>query len=272
LTHGANRAQALVLADKEAKMATAVVEMPIMADVVQCPICSEYMHGAIYQCGAGHVLCHNCRHRLTQCPVCRAPLTDIRNRVLEHMAESIRAGAVIRLPDTPSSMSSAASALTPTVAGSGRESGSHSRNSSLPSFTFALPNAGDGSDGHSRTPSVSTTTAPLAASSATTSRRPAGHHRRNSSIGGLVNGRRIKAPSKETLARLAGATVIVPGKKQSRRGKTKMNIHGHAHSTNTDIDNLTTDDDHPNDHTDTKRSRRRPKDAYTTCHLNRTCM
>lgn len=60
------------------------------------------MHGAIYQCEAGHVLCENCHKRLTQCAVCRGPLTSIRNRVLEHMAQSIARGAVVKLPEASS--------------------------------------------------------------------------------------------------------------------------------------------------------------------------
>nr|QBK86903.1 MAG: thioredoxin-like protein [Marseillevirus LCMAC103] len=66
-----------------------------------CPICFlSYGTSRIYQCAAGHSLCHDCAYKLApqQCPQCRKPLCG-RNTAMEHAAEVIgnmtRAGSFV---------------------------------------------------------------------------------------------------------------------------------------------------------------------------------
>merc|ERR1711915_509469 len=67
-------------------MCTALVRS--IEDSLECPVCRDRVHGEIYQCHAGHVMCSTCRCRLLTCPVCRSLLTlpPIRNRALEKLA------------------------------------------------------------------------------------------------------------------------------------------------------------------------------------------
>ena len=38
---------------------------------LECPICFELSRPPVYQCPEGHIICGNCRPRVTRCPVCR---------------------------------------------------------------------------------------------------------------------------------------------------------------------------------------------------------
>ena len=41
-------------------------------DILECPVCyATIKQTPIYQCRNGHVVCENCRPRLTTCPTCR---------------------------------------------------------------------------------------------------------------------------------------------------------------------------------------------------------
>jgi len=54
---------------------------------VECPVCMEYMVPSINLCTNGHNICGKCRGRVHCCPTCRASFSDIRNLVLENIAE-----------------------------------------------------------------------------------------------------------------------------------------------------------------------------------------
>ncbi|CAB3253623.1 unnamed protein product [Arctia plantaginis] len=61
------------------KAATVAVELP------ECPVCMETMSAPIFQCQSGHSLCNSCTQNLMppMCPICRQPLTQMRNWQLE---------------------------------------------------------------------------------------------------------------------------------------------------------------------------------------------
>lgn len=61
----------------------------------------------ILQCQSGHLVCSNCRPKLTCCPTCRGPLGSIRNLAMEKVANSVlfpckyaSSGCEITLPHT----------------------------------------------------------------------------------------------------------------------------------------------------------------------------
>lgn len=45
-----------------------------LASLFECPVCFDYVLPPILQCQSGHLVCSNCRPRLTCCPTCRGPL------------------------------------------------------------------------------------------------------------------------------------------------------------------------------------------------------
>ncbi|CDW60028.1 E3 ubiquitin protein ligase Siah1 [Trichuris trichiura] len=60
-----------------------------MLSVFECPVCLEYMMPPYLQCQSGHLVCGNCRPKLTCCPTCRGPVPSVRNLVLEKIANSV---------------------------------------------------------------------------------------------------------------------------------------------------------------------------------------
>ncbi|XP_052759389.1 E3 ubiquitin-protein ligase siah-1-like isoform X2 [Galleria mellonella] len=62
-------------------MASAAIDLP------ECPVCMETMLGPIFQCQSGHSLCIKCTTSLCPpiCPLCRQPMTQMRNWQLEEM-------------------------------------------------------------------------------------------------------------------------------------------------------------------------------------------
>jgi len=56
---------------------------------LECPICLELSRPPIYQCPEGHIICSQCRPKVTRCPVCRFVFHGtpaIRNRYIERLA------------------------------------------------------------------------------------------------------------------------------------------------------------------------------------------
>lgn len=45
-----------------------------LASFFECPVCFEYVLPPILQCPSGHLVCSNCRPKLSCCPTCRGPL------------------------------------------------------------------------------------------------------------------------------------------------------------------------------------------------------
>lgn len=45
-----------------------------LASLFECPVCFDYVLPPILQCQSGHLVCTNCRPKLSCCPTCRGPL------------------------------------------------------------------------------------------------------------------------------------------------------------------------------------------------------
>jgi len=61
-----------------------------LAALFECPVCFDYVLPPILQCHAGHLVCSNCRPKLTCCPTCRGPLgNNIRNLAMEKVASTV---------------------------------------------------------------------------------------------------------------------------------------------------------------------------------------
>lgn len=60
--------------------------------IVECPLCLEIITPPIRQCEIGHSMCKSCFgvNQLTQCPVCRGPMTERRHVAFEQLLESVR--------------------------------------------------------------------------------------------------------------------------------------------------------------------------------------
>ncbi|XP_003803503.1 E3 ubiquitin-protein ligase SIAH1-like [Otolemur garnettii] len=60
-----------------------------LASLFECPVCFDYVLPPILQCRRGHLVCNNCRPKLTSCPTCGGPLGSIRNLAMEKVASSV---------------------------------------------------------------------------------------------------------------------------------------------------------------------------------------
>ena len=60
-----------------------------LASHFECPVCFDYVLPPILQCSSGHLVCSDCRAKLTCCPSCRGPLGSIRNLAMERVAEDV---------------------------------------------------------------------------------------------------------------------------------------------------------------------------------------
>uniref|UniRef100_A0A2K5JXE7 E3 ubiquitin-protein ligase n=3 Tax=Cercopithecidae TaxID=9527 RepID=A0A2K5JXE7_COLAP len=60
------------------------------ASLFECPVCFDYVLPPILQCQAGHLVCNQCRQKLSCCPTCRGALTpSIRNLAMEKVASAV---------------------------------------------------------------------------------------------------------------------------------------------------------------------------------------
>ncbi|CAH2037746.1 unnamed protein product, partial [Iphiclides podalirius] len=59
----------------------------ISLELQECPVCMEAMSAPIFLCQSGHSLCHSCTKVLCppNCPICREPMTQMRNWKLEEI-------------------------------------------------------------------------------------------------------------------------------------------------------------------------------------------
>lgn len=60
-----------------------------LASLFECPVCFDYVLPPIIQCQSGHLVCSNCRPKLSCCSTCRGPLGNIRNLAMEKVAETV---------------------------------------------------------------------------------------------------------------------------------------------------------------------------------------
>ncbi|XP_045765041.1 uncharacterized protein LOC123867170 isoform X2 [Maniola jurtina] len=61
-----------------------------LLQLLECPVCLEWMEPPMSQCRRGHLVCVRCRARLSACPVCRTTFSSVRNRAMEGVAEMLR--------------------------------------------------------------------------------------------------------------------------------------------------------------------------------------
>lgn len=61
-----------------------------LINLFECPVCFDYALPPILQCQSGHIVCSNCRPKLSCCPSCRSPLGNIRNLSMEKLANSVQ--------------------------------------------------------------------------------------------------------------------------------------------------------------------------------------
>ncbi|XP_052738319.1 uncharacterized protein LOC112055816 isoform X4 [Bicyclus anynana] len=54
-----------------------------LLQLLECPVCLEWMEPPMAQCRRGHLVCLRCRTRLASCPVCRTAFSSVRNRAME---------------------------------------------------------------------------------------------------------------------------------------------------------------------------------------------
>ncbi|XP_023589616.1 E3 ubiquitin-protein ligase SIAH2 [Trichechus manatus latirostris] len=61
-----------------------------LTSLFECPVCFDYVLPPILQCQAGHLVCNQCRQKLSCCPTCRGALTpSIRNLAMEKVASAV---------------------------------------------------------------------------------------------------------------------------------------------------------------------------------------
>merc|ERR1712037_773667 len=73
-----------------AGLATSINPGSDLASLFECPVCFGYVLPPILQCHAGHLVCSNCRPKLTCCPTCRGQLGgNIRNLAMEKVASTV---------------------------------------------------------------------------------------------------------------------------------------------------------------------------------------
>ncbi|KAJ0180030.1 hypothetical protein K1T71_004621 [Dendrolimus kikuchii] len=62
----------------------------VLLQLLECPVCLDWMEPPMSQCRRGHLVCAACRERLTVCPVCRTIFSSVRNRAMEGVADILR--------------------------------------------------------------------------------------------------------------------------------------------------------------------------------------
>ncbi|CAB3368017.1 Hypothetical predicted protein [Cloeon dipterum] len=60
-----------------------------LLELLECPVCMNYILPPIKQCQNGHLFCQPCGNKMKQCPICRIIITNNRNRAMETVARSI---------------------------------------------------------------------------------------------------------------------------------------------------------------------------------------
>ncbi|PNF20737.1 hypothetical protein B7P43_G14733 [Cryptotermes secundus] len=59
-----------------------------VASLFECPVCFDYILPPILQCQNGHLICSNCRPKLTCCPICSVLLENIHCWAMEKVASA----------------------------------------------------------------------------------------------------------------------------------------------------------------------------------------
>jgi len=68
------------------------IDHETLKDLLECPVCLRVPRTTpIYQCARGHVVCSECKPKVTTCPQCRDVLGNIRSLVSEKVLEKLPA-------------------------------------------------------------------------------------------------------------------------------------------------------------------------------------
>ena len=67
-----------------------------LTNLFECPVCFDYVLPPILQCQSGHLVCCNCRPKLSCCPTCRGALGNIRNLGMEKVSNEQRVFESVR--------------------------------------------------------------------------------------------------------------------------------------------------------------------------------
>jgi len=62
----------------------------ILLNVMQCPVCTEYMVPPITLCVNGHNVCGLCKPKFDVCPTCREWFLGVNNVALERLARQVK--------------------------------------------------------------------------------------------------------------------------------------------------------------------------------------
>lgn len=61
----------------------------LFLQLLECPVCKEYMSPPIYQCTTGHTICNSCKVKLGKCSACEDPIEKTRNYTLEELSKKV---------------------------------------------------------------------------------------------------------------------------------------------------------------------------------------
>lgn len=61
----------------------------LFLQLLECPVCKEYMGPPIYQCSSGHTICNSCKTKLGKCSSCEDPIEKTRNFTLEELSKKV---------------------------------------------------------------------------------------------------------------------------------------------------------------------------------------
>ncbi len=68
-----------------------------LVNLFECPVCFDYALPPILQCQSGHIVCSQCRQKLSSCPTCRGPLGKIYKMKLKKFKCNILPGNIRNL-------------------------------------------------------------------------------------------------------------------------------------------------------------------------------
>lgn len=61
----------------------------LFLQLLECPVCKEYMSPPIYQCKTGHTVCNDCKTKVGKCSTCEDPIENTRNYTLEELSKKV---------------------------------------------------------------------------------------------------------------------------------------------------------------------------------------
>lgn len=65
-----------------------VVTQTELLRILECPVCKDVPFPPIFNCNKGHIICSQCKPKLSDCPLCKSPLSGARNFAVESIIMS----------------------------------------------------------------------------------------------------------------------------------------------------------------------------------------